>query len=191
MTLPAQHFDHLYASCRDPWGYEERWYERRKHRLTLACLPAERYRRAFEPGCSIGVLTVLLSERCEAVVAADMSPIAIDRAREATEGLACVEVLQLQVPDEWPEGRFDLVVFSELGYYLDSGALDRLIQRAGSSLVSGGHLVATHWRGAAGDFLNPGGAEEVHARLRAAPGWAQLVTHREDGFLVDVLERTS
>lgn len=37
----------------DPWDFESRWYEQRKYALSAAMLPKPRYRRAFEPGCSI------------------------------------------------------------------------------------------------------------------------------------------
>lgn len=188
--LPAEHFEGLYAASDDPWNYVGDWYEQRKHLLTLACLPKERYRRAFEPGCSIGVLTAGLAPRCERLVAADMSPTAVHRARQRTVGLANVDVLQLRVPDDWPEPSFDLVVLSELGYYLDPAALDRFVERAQSSLVPGGHLVAVHWTGSAEDFMNPAGARDVHARLRARQGWTLVVGHREPNFIIDVFERT-
>ena len=51
-TLGAGYFDGMYAAAADPWGFEERWYERRKYAISLAMLPRERYRAAFEPGCS-------------------------------------------------------------------------------------------------------------------------------------------
>ncbi|KPC81578.1 SAM-dependent methyltransferase, partial [Streptomyces sp. NRRL F-6602] len=61
----------MYADAPDPWRLADRWYEHRKYTLTLASLPRRRYRRAFEPGCSVGVLTRMLAGRCEEVVAAD------------------------------------------------------------------------------------------------------------------------
>ena len=57
MTLSPSYFDDMYAANRDPWSLASRWYEQRKYAVTLACLTRPRYRRAFEPGCSIGVLT--------------------------------------------------------------------------------------------------------------------------------------
>lgn len=189
--LPAEHFEDLYARCPNPWGYQSRWYERRKHALTLACLPAERYQRAFEPGCSIGVLTTALSARCDHVLAADMSAGALDLARRAASGLPNVELRRLRVPREWPEQSFDLVVLSELGYYLSPVELGHFVERAQGSLVAGGHLVAAHWRGVAEDFLNPGGADDVHGRLLTGTGWARVVSHREADFSIDVLARES
>ncbi|MGH9102410.1 MAG: class I SAM-dependent methyltransferase [Acidimicrobiales bacterium] len=189
--LPPDHFDALYAASPDPWEYDRRWYERRRHRLTLCCLPSERYRRAFEPGCSNGALTSLLAPRCGEVVATDMSERAVMLARSRTAHLGNVEVRRLRVPHEWPGGRFDLVVLSELGYYLLPPDLGRFLDRAESCLDPGGHLVAVHWRGDADDFTVPGGAREVHDALLGRPGWARAVSHTEAELLVDVMERLS
>ena len=60
MTLQAGYFDSMYAASPDPWGLQSRWYEARKYAISVAMLPQRRYARAFEPGCSIGVLTELL-----------------------------------------------------------------------------------------------------------------------------------
>ena len=56
-SVEAGYFDDMYARSDDPWGFTSRWYERRKYAISLAMLPQERYDSAFEPGCSIGVLT--------------------------------------------------------------------------------------------------------------------------------------
>ena len=55
--LSDAYFDRMYSESVDPWQLQSRWYEQRKYAITLALLPYARYRHAFEPGCSIGVLT--------------------------------------------------------------------------------------------------------------------------------------
>ena len=77
MTLPPTYFADMYAGAEDPWGFRSRWYEQRKRDVTLAALTRPRYRRAFEPGCSIGVLTAALADRCDEVVAADVDERAV------------------------------------------------------------------------------------------------------------------
>ena len=62
MSLQPAYFDDMYAESPDPWGFRTRWYEERKFALTMAALPRRRYRRVFEPGCSVGMLTRLLAE---------------------------------------------------------------------------------------------------------------------------------
>ena len=76
-TLPAGYFDAMYQTAADPWGFEDRWYERRKYAISLAMLPAARYRRAFEPACSVGVLTQMLAGRCDELLACDVAEAAV------------------------------------------------------------------------------------------------------------------
>jgi len=61
--LSTGYFDRIYSESEDPWQLGGRWYEQRKYAITLALLPYRRYRHAFEPGCSIGVLTEQLTAR--------------------------------------------------------------------------------------------------------------------------------
>jgi SAM-dependent methyltransferase len=56
-------------------------------------------------------------------------------------------VAELDVPRQWPAGRsFDLVVVSEVGYFLSPAALDRLVERIEDSLRDDGVVVLCHWR---------------------------------------------
>lgn len=182
-SLPPGYFDRLYADSDDPWGMGLRWYERRKYALTLAALPRPSYERGFEPGCSIGVLTAQLATRCRALLATDVSERALELAAERVPGN--VTLRRLAVPGQWPEGSFDLVVLSELGYYLaDVGAL---CQRSADALTPGGTLLACHWRHPVADY--PLRGDEVHAVLAATPGLARLVTHEEEDFRLEVFIR--
>ena len=119
MTLDPTYFRDLYAACADPWGLAGRWYEARKYAVSTALLPRQRYGRAFEPGCSIGVLTAMLAPRCDALLACDAVPDAVSSARARTAGLPGVRVEQRAVPGQWPPGSFDLIVLSELLYYFE------------------------------------------------------------------------
>ena len=77
MSTPAAYFDAMYRDADDPWHLSERWYEQRKHALTVAALPRARYSRAFEPACSAGALSVLLADRCDVLLSCDRSPRAV------------------------------------------------------------------------------------------------------------------
>lgn len=102
MALSAPYFEDLYREHDDPWGYRHRWYERRKQQLTLAALPRERFRRAFEPACANGELTALLAARCDALFACDLSGRAVQLARERCAKLRNVAIEQRVLPHEWP-----------------------------------------------------------------------------------------
>jgi SAM-dependent methyltransferase len=186
--VPTAYFEKLYRADPDPWGFATRWYEARKYQLTLAALPRLRYRSAFEPGCSIGVLTELLAARCDHVLAVDEIAEALTQARGRTTSLANVSVERLTLPEDWPTGPFDLVVLSEVAYYFDEGDLDRLLARCLASLEPGGTLIAVHWRGPTNYPLT---GDETHALIDAHPGLTSMVHHREDEFVLNVWERTA
>jgi SAM-dependent methyltransferase len=190
MTLTPDYFDALYAAAEDPWGFADRWYEQRKYALTLASLPEERYATAYEPGCSIGVLTGLLAGRSDDLLASDGSAAAVQRAARRLSGHAHVTVEQRRLPEQWPDRTFDLVVLSELLYYFAADDLRLVVDSAIAAVNPGGTLVAVHWRHPAVD--HPQTCDEVHARLTQAAvagGLARLAGHVEDDFLLDVWVR--
>ncbi|WP_120338354.1 PIG-L family deacetylase [Cryobacterium soli] len=185
-SLTAEFFDDFYSGSDDPWGFETRWYESRKRAVTLAALPLKRYGAALELGCSIGVLSRELADRCDTLLATDLAERALDVARRRLAGLPGVTVEQRILPAEWPEGSFDLVVLSEIGYYCSPADLDVLLTRCRDSLAPGGSLVACHWRHPVGEY--PLGGDDVHAALAALPGLERTVLHLERDFVLEVYE---
>ncbi len=186
-TLPVGYFDALYRDSDDPWGLGRSWYEQRKRALTMAVLPRARFRSAFEPGCAIGLLTELLAPRCDRLLATDIAaePLAALGRRFAADPQ--VDVRQLALPRQWPAGEFDLVVLSEIGYYLDRGDLSKVIDRTVGSLATDGFVVACHWRHPAAGYPLTG--DEVHRALIAESGLTAVATHLEEDFRLDVLGR--
>lgn len=184
MTLPPAYFEALYAASGDPWGFAHRWYEQRKRAITVAALPRARYARAYEPGCSTGLLTAMLAPRCDRLLASDVSTVALAAARQRLSGQPGVTFDRLALPEDWPVGELDLVLLSEIGYYFDLPDLARLVTAARASLAAGGHLVAVHWRHPVADY--PLGGDEVHAVLAAATGLARTARHLEDDFVLEV-----
>lgn len=187
-ATPDGYFDEMWQTGDDPWAHGTRWYEARKYDLTVAALPAERYQAAFEPGCGAGFLSERLAGRVDRLLAMERSP----RGAEATTARCAahpnVDVAVGRIPDDWPDGAFDLVVLSEVLYYLDDAALALALERTAASLAGaagGGHLVAVHYRLEVAEHARRG--DEVHERLRAAFGPA-TVSHVEPAFLLDVFE---
>ena len=133
------YFERLYAASDAPWDFESSWYERRKYALTLAALPRPRYRSAFEPGCSFGELTELLAPRCDALLAYEMIPDVAERARSRFAGRSHVEIQTLAIPEAWPRRALDLVILSEVAYYLSESGLDDLASSLEKNLEPGGH----------------------------------------------------
>jgi SAM-dependent methyltransferase len=187
-TLGAGYFEGMYAAATDPWGFTERWYERRKYAISLAMLPAERYRAAFEPGCSIGVFTRLLAPRCDSVLACDLAAAAVQAATARTADLPQVRVEQRDIARQWPSGRFDLIVLSEVLYYFGDHDLEQILKQAAAALEPDGTLLAVHWRHPVAEY--PRSGDDVHRMLAAEPGLAPLAVHSETDFLAEVYIRT-
>jgi SAM-dependent methyltransferase len=187
MSLDQGYFDGMYAASADPWGFASRWYEARKYALSLALLPRERYGHAFEPGCSIGVLTELLAPRCDQLLACDVAAAAVDSAARRTASRGNVRVGRMDILRDWPPGKFDLIVFSEVLYYYAGEDLNRVLDRAAAALRPDGNLLAVHWRHPVADY--PRSGDEVHLILAGHPGLARLVEHREPDFVAEVYAR--
>ena len=180
----AEHFEALHRGSDDPWAVRSRWYERRKRAVTVASLPAERYGSILELGASVGELTAELAERADTVLAVDGSSAAVDTARARLFDRAGVTVTRMRVPGAWPSGSFDLVVISELAYYLADDEWRALIQRCVGSLSQDGEVLLCHWLGAADDFAQSG--EQAHETFRRASGLTASVVHRDAEFLLEV-----
>ncbi len=189
VTLGAGYFNGMYEAAADPWGFQDRWYERRKYAISLALLPAERYRAAFEPGCSIGVLTRMLAPRCGTLLSCDLAAAAVTAAAERTRELPQVRVEQRDIPGQWPSGRFDLIVLSEILYYFGDHDLEQVLKHAAASLEPDGTLLAVHWRHPVAEYPRTG--DDVHQVLAAHPGLGLLARHAEPDFLAEVYIRTA
>lgn len=178
-ATPDTYFDAMWATGDDPWAHATRWYEARKYGLTVAALPRRRYRRSFEPGCGTGVLTRALGERSDEHLAMERHPRGVAATRDRCAGVPTVRVVQGRIPDDWPDGDHDLVVLSEVLYYLTADELDAVLDRCATSLRPGGDLVAVHYRGIVAEHTWSG--DEVHERLdrRFGGDWEPM------GHLVD------
>lgn len=183
MSTDPAYFTRMYAGSDDPWDFRSRWYERRKRDLTLACLTEERYAHAFEPGCSIGMLTRDLAPRCARLEALDPVPAAVEQARREVAGSDHVRVAQGRVPHDWPEGTVDLVVLSEMLYYFDDTELNAVVDRTLASARPGATVVAVHWRHPAEGHVRTGDA--VHRVLSEVPALFRTAHHVEADFLLD------
>lgn len=147
-SLPANYFEALYERERDPWRFETSFYERAKYDATLDALPKARYRSGLEIGCSIGVLTERLAGRCERLIATDPASQALGNARARCRNLPHVCFVLGRVPQDWPTGRFDLILLSEVVYYLDRDDTRRLADRVAGCIEYYGHIELVHWTGA-------------------------------------------
>lgn len=186
---PALHsyFEDMYTRSPDPYGTRERWYEQRKRDVLMASLPRARFASCYEPGCGAGELTVRLAERCDAVLAADFSAQALQSARARTHALPQVRLALHRLPGDWPlSQQFDLVVLSEMSYFLPLPAMQEVARACAATLAPDGVLVACDWLPAFTERACP--TEAAHAALQAI-GLHTLLTHEEADFRLQIWAR--
>ena len=183
---PAGPFEALYRRSPDPWRFDDAEYEWCRYAITVASLTRRRYRRALEPGCANGALTELLAARCDELVAFDFVAAAAARASARVRHLPGVRVLQARYPDFWPSGTGDLVVWSEVAYYLAPAGQRTALLGLERWLEPGGTLIAVHYTGAT-DHLRAGA--DIAPWLDAVPFLSRQVAHRESAFELGVWQR--
>lgn len=190
-SLSQAYFDNIYRVSDDPWQFATSEYERSKYQATLAALPNERYANAFEIGCSIGVLSAMLAHRCDRLLSVDASELPLKQARERLAVFPQVTVRQMSIPGQFPDGQFDLILLSEVGYYLSLNDLRQAQHRMLDHLRPGGHLLLVHWTPFVPDYPLTG--DQVHEAFLelTAPGQPlhSLLSQRNEQYRLDLLEK--
>jgi SAM-dependent methyltransferase len=187
VRIQREYFEDLYAAERDPWQFETSEYESDKYARTIAALEGRRYARGLEVGCSIGVLTRRLAASCDAVLALDVSQRAVATARERQGDLPGVRVERSSLPEDTPDGPFDLIVCSEVLYYWDRELLEEALEKFSARLEPGGSLLAVHWRPRTATYPLQG--DEVHAVLRERLNLEPTFTDHNERYLLDRFDR--
>jgi cyclopropane fatty-acyl-phospholipid synthase-like methyltransferase len=183
-SIPPRYFDEIYSRQSDPWNFVTSEYEAAKYADTLRSLRRVRYRNGFEIGCSIGVLTRQLVERCQELLAVDVVGRPLIEARKRCRDFPHVRIEKMAVPDVLPAEHFDLIVLSEVAYYWSPAALDRVISWSTDHLQAGGDIILVHWTRET-DYPLTG--DEVHDRFKATSGLDCSIDRREDSYRLTLL----
>ena len=174
----------MYEAKTDPWDNATKWSDQRKYAVTMASLLRPRYRRGYEPGCAVGLLTRLLAPRCDQLLAVDAVPDAVRQAADAVREFPHVAVERAILPADLPSGAFDLIVVGDLLYYLSASDLDEVLTGLLDRLEPGGEIVAVHYRDRSGATYD---GAHVHRAL-ADRGLANVIHHEDEWFVLDVLK---
>ena len=220
----AEYFDTLYNDNSDPWHYQTRWYEKRKRDMCLAVLPKAEYVNAIELGCGNGVFSEWLAHRCHALLSIDGHPQAVQLAKQRLVNYPHIKVISGIIPDMLSTlnsttlcddslsntlssnaplsnnlaentSPFDLIVISEILYYLSPTDIDTVIAWIKQHIAIEGTLLCCHWRHAIDGFTMTG--ETVHERLQHAfnAGETLKLTHQsqiiDSDFLLDVWQNST
>jgi predicted TPR repeat methyltransferase len=184
--VEREFFENLYAHAEDPWRFATSDYEREKYAHTLRALAGRRFENALEVGCSIGVFTEQLATVCGEVLAIDLSRRALQRAKRRLRARPGVSLARVTFPEEMPAGPWDLVVCSEVLYYLDPAAFELALERLRTALESGATVLAVHWR--APTRIYPLRGDEVHDWLVAELGAWHALDDRRPQYRLDRFE---
>lgn len=184
MAKHLEYFNQLYEQNDDPWSYADRWYEHRKRAICLSLLLYDQYEKVLELGCSNGIFSQELAERCQNLLCIDANERAVYLAQQRLSSATHVKVLQKQLPDNFPEDHYDLIVISEIGYYLTRNELLKLIDLCQKNLTDNGMILLCHWRYPIEGFELNG--EKVHSLFKQEMKLGHYLSLSDKDFLIDV-----
>ena len=185
-SLPPSHFRRLYEANPDPWGFDTSSYELDKYRHTVEALGDRRFAFGLEVGCSIGVLTRMLAFRCDKLFGVDIVEDPLFAARSRCVDQPHVRFAKIHVPVEWPAEPFDLIVFSEVLYFLSAADIACCARRVFDTLLPGGLVVLVNWLGKTDD---PSSADAAPSHFIAATSATLRIVlqERHEHYRLDIL----
>ncbi|MDO4917691.1 MAG: PIG-L family deacetylase [Rothia sp. (in: high G+C Gram-positive bacteria)] len=180
----AKIFDAVHRRKSDPWDLFTSPYEIDKRQNFIDALSSAQPHRTLEIGCSSGALSLALSNISAQVVAVDSSAQALQVARQNTASATTIDFQQLIIPQQWPEGTFDLFVLSETGFYFSHEQLSRVFDLMEHSSAPDFRVALCHWRGEINDW--PLDAQQVHAQ--AALRWGSFLEYTQEttDYVIDI-----
>lgn len=149
LSVPETHLNALYQQSDDPWGFRTRPYEQARFQEAVRALPRPRYLSALEIGCGNGELARHVAPCCAAYTGIDAVETALAAARAAVPQGRFVRQF---LPAELPDGPHDLILLSEILYFLDPPALEQLAQQI-DRRWPGADILCVCWLGPSGNPL--------------------------------------
>lgn len=181
MSVARDHLEAIYAHTDDPWDFRSSPYERAKFDATAEALPRARYASALELGCGNGELARRLAPRCDSYCGLDAVEAALAAARVAVPS---GRFLRAYLPCDLPQGPHDLIVLSEILYFLDADGIDATMVQL-DRRWPGADVVCVTWRGPSG---NPLEGEAALALALAATDRSARPVRLERHYRIDVLD---
>ena len=128
----------------------------------------------------------MLTPLCDELLAVDVSEAAVTVARQRLADFPNVRLELRSMPEETPQGPFDLVVASEVMYYWPEDVMLSALGRFEEVLAPGGSLLAVHWRKETKTYPLQG--DEVHDLLLGHTRLANTTTIVEPEYRLDLFE---
>ncbi|RYI11878.1 MAG: class I SAM-dependent methyltransferase [Acetobacteraceae bacterium] len=148
-AVPPSRLQEIYGQGDDPWAFRTSDYEQGKFRATVAALAKPRYDSALEVGCGNGELARHLAPRCGRFIGVDAVETALNAARRAVPS---GRFFQGYLPCPLPEGPHELIVLSEILYFLDAAGLRSLAAQI-AERWPGAEVLSVNWLGRSGNPL--------------------------------------
>ncbi|MEW4448838.1 class I SAM-dependent methyltransferase [Qipengyuania sp. JC766] len=180
-------FDDLFLNDADPWGFESKPYEKAKRAATVEAIAVPPPAHILEIGCANGVLTADLIARGYRVTAIDISAHALTLARARLPNRVEARLIQGEVPYDWPRGIYDLVLISEVLYFLTADEIAEVSRASWGSLLPGSECLLVNWTGP--NDLPVDGNRAADLFERAMP-WAASMRQTEDLYRIDRLYKS-
>lgn len=194
-TERTEFWEQIFA-VENPWGYDSA-YEQEKYERQLSLLPDRPIRNALELAGAEGHFTRLLAPRVEHLLSTDISKTALERnkARHGSLGNVAFRTLDL-AGEEIPRGH-DLIICSEVLYYLNGfDELRRVAAKIADALEPGGIFLTAHAfvltddRTHTGfDWGHPFGAEGIARTFAEAPGLAHEASFQTEIYRIDRFQK--
>ena len=143
-AIDIKGFEAKFQDNPDPWNYATSPFEAHKRRILRLACDSRQYGRGLELACANGETSKVLAPICLNLLAVDGSPTAVAEAKRRTQDISNVAVAYAALPNGLPRRQFDLIVASEIFYYLKPFDLHRLLVRLYQSLAPGGRIVCLH-----------------------------------------------
>ena len=176
-----RHLTSLYAGCDDPWNHRASPYEQSKFAATLAAVGEGPFRNALEIGCGNGTLLALLAPRCDRLTGVDCIPRAVTLARKAVAEHPHVDVLEACIPEKLPALQTDLVLLSEVLYFLGEAEIRQL---AAWLLARRPRIVCVNWLGSTDEDQDGTSAMRTFQSAFGSSGRTTL----HDSYRIDVFD---
>jgi len=194
-TRSIEYWETLFTA-EDPWQYGTSAYERWKAGLTLGLLPTGKLRSALEVGCAEGHMTAQVAQRVDRLLAVDISSKALERARSRCASFDHIEFQQLDVVEGRLPGQLDLILVSEVLFYLSRAEVEKVAKRFAEHLKVGGHVLLVHGNAIQDDRTRTGfdwghefGALTIGRIFGAAKGLALIKELRTPLFSIQLFRR--
>ncbi|TDL74168.1 methyltransferase domain-containing protein [Palleronia sediminis] len=177
------HLHGLYANTDDPWDFRSSPYEAERFAAVERTLPRAHYGMALEIGCGNGELARRIAPRCASYTGIDAVPSALVAARAAVPTGRFVEAfLPCALPEPPGGAGYNLVILSEILYFLDQSAIARIAGDLDRD-HPGADVICVTWRGETGHALS---GDEAVAAFAAATDRRCRTPHVADGYRIAI-----